>query len=410
MLPEIRLAFTDDLLRMSDIETLCFSSPWDRDTLTRFLEAPSCRTWTARLDGGIRGYLCACFQSGGLHVVNLAVHPGFRRMGLASALLRMAEEWAERLGAASSVLEVRAGAVAAVELYRRRGYGFDAGLESYYSDGEDGIRMTKSLVPRLETASVAYRLFTECGSVPPVGVVLGSGLSWLAEEFGVGCQMNYSDLLGEHSRHVPGHPGRLACSECGRFVFLLGRRHHYQGYSGSEISALPGILGDMGVRFWILTSSSGAVDPSLSPGDAVLFRDHVNFTGCVPEEGPGRVRPSVYSARLREAAMEASIETGAELREGLFACVSGPAYETSAEIGFLKENGFSTVSMSTVPEALLLSSRGLEVAGLSLVTNAASPGAVLTHEEVLSSQERVRSRQGGFMSAFLRKAASIGLQ
>ncbi len=193
-------------------------------------------------------------------------------------------------------------------------------------------------------------------------------------------------------------------------MFLLGRRHHYQGYSGSEISTLPGTLGDMGVRFWILTSSSGAVDPSLSPGDAVLFRDHVNFTGCVPETGPGRVRPSVYSARLREAAREASSETGAELREGIFACVSGPAYETSAEIRFLQENGFSTVSMSTVPEALLLSSRGLEVAGLSLVTNAASPGAVLTHEEVLSSQERLRSRQGGFMSAFLRKAASIGLQ
>ncbi|MBN2587469.1 MAG: GNAT family N-acetyltransferase [Candidatus Fermentibacteraceae bacterium] len=410
MYPELRLASRTDIPAMLEIEQLSFSCPWDWETLSSCIGSPACRTWTARMKGVVRGYVSACLETEGLHIVNLAVHPSYRRKGLASALLDTAEGWGERLGAVSALLEVRTGAVAARELYDQRAYRELERLEGYYPDGEDGLLLVRSLVPREDTAAMAWRIMERCGKVPATGVVLGSGLSWLAEESGIRCSLDYGDVMEESSSQVPGHPGRLVFSECGRFVFLLGRRHHYQGYSDDQISVLPGILGDLGVSRWILTSSSGAVDPSLKPGDAVLFRDHVNFTGCVPSSGPWRIRPSVYSRLLAAAARDAALESGTVVREGLFACVSGPAYETSAEIEFLNGKGFSTVSMSTVPEALLLSSMGFEVSAVSLITNEAAPGAVLTHEEVLASQGRVHAMQGKFMSAFLRKAASFGLQ
>ncbi len=409
MFPEIRLAGTCDVDPMLEIENLSFPSPWARDMLLQCIHGRSCRTWTARTGGETAGYISCRLHDGSLHIINLAVHPAQRRSGFATSLLRTAESWGARLGASRSNLEVRESSFPARQLYEKDGYRTTDNLEAYYDDGESALTMEKDLVPDPITSRIAVRIAEGCRSIPPVGIILGSGLSWLAEGMGIKSSMSYGSILGESTRELPGHPGRLAFSRCGRFVFLEGRRHHYQGYSAGEISLLPMVLADLGVRFWILTTSSGAVDPSLRPGDAVLFRDHVNFTGCVPETVHSRIRPSVYSSYLRDRALEASRETGTALREGVFACVSGPAYETSAEIMFLQRKGISTVSMSTSPEALYLSSMGMEVAGLSLVTNSASPGAVLTHEEVLASQERIREKQGDFMGSFLGKVAGVGL-
>jgi purine-nucleoside phosphorylase len=394
---------------MMEIENLSFPSPWERDVLLQCILGMSCRTWTARTGGGIAGYVSCRLHGGSLHIINLAVHPGHRRSGFATSLMRTAESWGERLGVTLSNLEVRESSFPARHLYEMAGYRVTDHLEYYYDDGEAALTMEKDLVPDSTTSGMAGRIAECCRTIPPVGVVLGSGLSWLAEGIGIGSTMSYRSIMGTSTQELPGHPGRLAFSSCGSFVFLQGRRHHYQGYSAREISLLPMVLADMGVRFWILTTSSGAVDPLLRPGDAVLFRDHVNFTGCVPETVYSRIRPSVYSGLLREKALEASRDTGTDLREGVFACVSGPAYETSAEIMFLQRKGISTVSMSTSPEALYLASMGMEVAGLSMVTNSASPGAVLTHEEVLASQERIREKQGAFMGSFLGKVAGIGL-
>ncbi|MBD3277083.1 MAG: GNAT family N-acetyltransferase [Candidatus Aegiribacteria sp.] len=410
MYPEIAIARGKDVPLIESIERTSFPFPWDTETLSACVELPSYRTWTAWLDGRIRGYITAVLDSGGLHIVNLAVEKDYRRIGIAGSLIESAESWAERLGADFSFLEVRESAVAARSLYSTSGYTQTALLDEYYCDGEKGLRFDKVLKPRSETSAVAFRILEVCSSIPPVGIVLGSGLSWLAEEFGVSIRTDFSAILGDSGPDLPGHPGEMLFSRCGRFVFLLGRRHYYQGYTGDEISLLPGVLCDLGVHTWILTSSSGAVDEDLRPGDAVLFRDHVNFTGCIPNIGRIRTGRSVYSEELRQAAIESASMAGSVLKEGIFACVSGPAYETSAEISFLQEHGFSTVSMSTVPEALLLAARGSEVAALSLVTNAAAPGAVVTHDEVLSSQESVRSKQHQFLSILAGKAASIALQ
>lgn len=410
MYPEIRLASLLDIPGIMSIENKAFPCPWDMETIIACIKSPSLRTWTARLDGRVAGYITAQLDVSGLHIVNLAADEEKRRLGLATFLLRTAESWGGRLGAAVSYLEVRESSLPALALYAESNYMRTRCVRNYYPDGESGIEFRKTIHPDGNTSAIAERILRRCSVIPPVGVILGSGLSWLAEGFGAESEISYEELLGESGADVPGHPGKISFSSCGRFLFMLGRRHHYQGYAGDEISLLPGVLGDLGVSAWILTSSSGAVDTELYPGDAVLFRDHVNFSGCVPEGADGRVGRSVYSERLREAARKAAARTGTELREGVFASVSGPAYETSAEIKFLKNNHFSTVSMSTVPEALLLSARGFDVAALSLVTNAASPEAVVTHEEVLASQVKVRMKQEAFLGSFIREAASVELQ
>ncbi len=410
MFPEIRLASTIDIPDIMDIEVKSFPYPWDTETITACVESPAFRTWTSRFEGRVAGYITAELDTSGLHIVNLATGKDERRQGLATCLLRTAESWGRRLGAATSLLEVRNSALPALALYEKNGYIRTRLIRRYYPDGEDGQEFRKNILPNRVTTAIAERIISRCTIIPPVGVILGSGLSWLAEEFGSSLEIGYEELLGETSPEVPGHPGKISFSRCGRFVFMLGRRHHYQGYIGDEISLLPGVLGDLGVTAWILTSSSGAVDTELRPGDAVLFRDHVNFSGCVPECIIGRVGRSVYSDRLRKAAEKAAQRTGIELKQGIFASVSGPAYETSAEIGFLKNMCFSTVSMSTVPEALLLASRGFDVAAVSLVTNSASPEEVLTHEEVLSSQGTVKIKQEDFLSSFIREVASVELQ
>jgi purine-nucleoside phosphorylase len=408
MYPDVRLASTSDVKRMLEIEERSFPSPWDRELLLECIMGPGCRTWTAVSDGILTGYVSCRLEPDGLHILNLAVHPSHRGMGFASALLQHSEDWGSRLGAHRVFLEVREGSLPARRLYSKRGYSVACSLGEYYSDGSKGLRLEKGIRPDFETARMAEAIAGRCDTIPSVGVVLGSGLAWLAEETGVNFRIGYDEIMESSLPEVPGHPGELAFSSCGRYVFLLGRRHHYQGYGGTEISILQTVLCDLGVRYWILTSSSGAVDPSLEPGDAVLFRDHVNFTGCIPDMVRGRVRPSVYSERLRDAAKNAAEEAGTDLGDGVFACVSGPAYETSVEIDFLQRKGISTVSMSTAPEALRISSLGMEVAGLSLVTNSAVPGAVLTHEEVLSTQSRIRKVQGRFLQAFLRRAAIMG--
>ncbi|MEN8207902.1 MAG: GNAT family N-acetyltransferase [Candidatus Fermentibacteria bacterium] len=410
MYPEIRLASISDVPGIISIENQAFPFPWDTETITACIESPSLRTWVSRLDGRVAGYITAQLDVSGLHIVNLAADEEKRRLGLATCLLQTAESWGCRLGAAVSFLEVRESALPAMSLYEENAYVRTRLVTDYYPDGENGVEFRKTIHPDSNTAAIAGRIRSRCAVIPPVGVILGSGLSWLAEGFGSELEISYEELFGESGSEVPGHPGTMSFSSCGRFLFLLGRRHHYQGYAGDEISVLPGVLGDLGVSAWILTSSSGAVDTDLRPGDAVLFRDHVNFAGCVPESTCGRVRRSVYSDRLRTAAEYAASRTGTKLLEGVFASVSGPAYETSAEIKYLKNNCFSTVSMSTVPEALLLSSRGFDVAALSLVTNAASPEAVVTHEEVLSSQGKVRVKQEAFLASFIREAALIELQ
>jgi len=394
---------------MMKLEAGIFGDPWDGYTMNQCISGSGFRSWVAMMDGAVRGYVSAVSGSKKLHIINLAVEKDYRNMGFGRCLLKAAEGWGRRLGAAGCFLEVRESSIPAISLYRKCGYRESGLVEDYYADGESGVLMTKPVTPLEPFSQMAGIILERWGRIPRVGVVLGSGLSWLADAFEAADHIPYGEIMERTDPHVPGHPGKMSRSRCGGYAFFLGRRHYYQGYDGEEIALLPAVLSDLGVTRWILTSSSGAVDHSLRPGDAVLFRDHVNFAGCIPEDPPCRTGWKIYSPGLRAAAHRAADTAGVSISEGTFAAVSGPAYETSAEIRFLQRKGMATVSMSTVPEVLMLASLGCEVAALSLVTNAASPGAVLTHSEVLSSQEAVREKQGRFLDAFIREAATYEL-
>lgn len=362
----------------------------------------------AMADGAIAGYVCVLLADLDLlHIANLAVLPRYRNQGIGSLLIQIAEKWGSRVGAYASSLEVRRENTLAVDLYRKLGYWVQTSLRDYYGKGEDGLRYIKELQSDPPSRSLYAALRNALGSIPGTGVILGSGLSWAAELFGESLFVPYSNLPGQEDEFVPGHPGRVSVSKCGRFVFLQGRRHRYQGYDGDAITALPGACSDLGTHTWILTTSSGGVDPSFEVGDAMVFRDHVNLSCCTPSGHLGSTGDGVYSRDLVKLALDVGESTGSRVHSGVFACVAGPSYETPAELALLRSHGVSAVSMSTAQEALLLSGRGCRVLGLSTITNTAESETAVTHEEVLAAQSIVREKQVSFIGQLLEKTALI---
>ncbi len=404
---ELRLAEAELLPWAMDMERKIFEDPWPEWAFRRILHSPGRLFLAAFTEGSPSGYSVAEVDTRGLHVTNLAVDESRRRRGVGACLMAAVEAWGRRMGQSVSRLEVRETNSAAAEFYRRLGYVVGKRIPGYYGGRCDALLMFRHMEARpaeRRRAALAAALGSGLRARPRVGVVLGSGLSWLAGDFGVGAEIDNAALPGMAGESLPGHPGKVVQSADGRLVFLLGRRHGYQGFDGDQVSLLPGALADLGVDRWVLTSSSGAVDPSLSVGDAVLFRDHLNLSGTVSSLFEGRPR-ACYRPELRRGALELAREMEAPVREGLFACCSGPEYETSAEIGLLRRMGVSTVSMSTAPEALALVAQGCAVLAMSLVTNAADPEGEVTHREVLEAREVVGRRQGGFLRELLSRMA-----
>lgn len=395
---------------MAEIERQCFPCPWSESQINMFIRPfAGTRSWVAKCCGEIVGYVCAGLSdSGMLHLANLVVVPRLRKTGIAAQLMNVAESWGSRTGANAAFLEVRRENSTAIELYRKRGYWLQTVLSGFYGQGSDGLRLLKELSKSPAETELARTLVTRIDVPPPVGVILGSGLSWVVEFFGEAFGLEYTSLPGFQPHEIPGHPGRLSISSCGRFGFLTGRRHSYQGFDADSIALLPGVMSDLGTTCWILTSSSGAVNPSYEVGDAMIFEDHVNLSCSVPTDLQGRTGSTIYSRELIELAGLVAAETGNGIHSGKFACVSGPTYETQAELEFLRANGVSAVSMSTAPESLLLSGRGCDVLALSLITNT-SGSEGLTHDEVLSAQGAVQKKQSGFIELLLERAAEYAV-
>ncbi len=347
--------------------------------------------------------LVGCISAGAqddgvLHILSLAVLPGFRRRGLGTRLLSAAVHWGSMRGLNRACLEVRAGSPEIRRLYGRLGFREEGRLDDYYGDGEAAVVMGRAVPGRPEVARAARELYGHFrGAVPRVGVILGSGLGWLAgPPEGRRSVTPYDGIPGMAGSGVPGHSGMLSTNRRGTVVFLQGRRHRYQGFDGDEIVLLPSALASIGVDTWLLTTSSGALASGLRTGDAVIIEDHVNVSGCVP--GVPSVPPgTVYSPGLRERAFRLARVLGAPVSGGIFGCVSGPAYETAAEVAFLAESGISVVSMSTAQEAMALVSQGCRVLGVALVTNEVAQGDSVSHSEVLGAQRTVSARLGRFL-------------
>ena len=248
---------------------------------------------------------------------------------------------------------------------------------------------------RLAALEAAVRART--GLVPRVGIVLGSGLGSLADDLEDPVAIPFGELPGWPAATAPGHVGLLLLGRLGGVpvAALQGRFHLYEGNAPGLVVQPVLLFRRLGASTVILTNAAGGVDPGYGPGTLMVIADHLNLTGMTPLLGPNadELGPrfpdmtDVWSPRLRSALHAAGAAEDIKLDEGVYAGLLGPSYETPAEVRMLRGLGADAVGMSTVLEAVAARWAGLEVCGISLVTNAGAgySGQPLTHEEVLEA-------------------------
>jgi purine-nucleoside phosphorylase len=246
-------------------------------------------------------------------------------------------------------------------------------------------------------------------SAPQIAVVLGSGLGDFADALGDSVTIPYGEIPHWPVSDVMGHAGQLVVGSLGgkRIAALSGRTHFYEGRGLGAVVFGVRTMGRLGVRHIIFTNAAGGINTGFAQGALMVIDDHINLIGTNPLVGPNDERfgarfpdmSEVYSARLRAIADTAAAEENIRLFHGIYVAVHGPSYETPAEIRFLRSIGADAVGMSTVPEAIAARHMGLEVLGISCITNMAA-GILpqpLVHEEVMATARRVR----GAFSALL---------
>ena len=251
--------------------------------------------------------------------------------------------------------------------------------------------------------------------VPTVAVVLGSGLGDFASRLSNSISLPYNVIPNWPASTVIGHEGRLAIGDLDgrRVAALAGRAHFYEGHDLRTVTFPTRVLGVLGVKTLILTNSAGGVNTQFSPGRLMVIDDHINLMGANPLTGSNDERfgprfpdmTDVYSPRLRNAADEAAASLGFELLHGVYAACQGPSYETPAEIRYLRKIGADAVGMSTVPEAIAARHMGLEVLGISCITNMAA-GVLprpLNHEEVLDVARQARDTFGSLLQTIIKR-------
>jgi purine-nucleoside phosphorylase len=249
--------------------------------------------------------------------------------------------------------------------------------------------------------------------VPEVGIVLGSGLGGLADELQDPVAIPFSELPGWPSATAPGHVGRLLLGKLGGrpVAMLQGRFHLYEGNAPGLVVQPVLLFRRLGADVVVLTNAAGGLDPSFGPGTLMVISDHLNFTGENPLIGPnadaiGDRFPDMtdaWSRRLRARLHDAGRAEGVELAEGVYVGLVGPNYETPAEVRHYASVGGHAVGMSTVMECIAARWAGLEVCGISLVTNAGAgyTGEPLAHEEVLAAGAEAGPRLGRVIKRFV---------
>ena len=258
---------------------------------------------------------------------------------------------------------------------------------------------------RVEEAAAAIR--RRCPAPPEAAIVLGSGLGDVAGALADAVTIPYAELPHWPAATVVGHPGRLVVGRFAgrRVAALAGRVHLYEGHDAAGVVFAARVMGRLGVGALVLTNAAGGVNTALTPGTLMIIDDHINLLGVNPLAGGNDDRfgprfpdmSEVYARRLRRIADEAAAARGVTVAHGVYAACLGPSYETPAEIRYLRTIGADAVGMSTVPEAIAARHMGLDVLGISCITNMAA-GVLpqpLDHQEVLETAQRVR---GAFTS------------
>ena len=238
--------------------------------------------------------------------------------------------------------------------------------------------------------------------IPQIAVVLGSGLGSFASSLGRAISVPYSDIPHWPASSVVGHEGRLVIGDvAGRHIAALsGRAHFYEGHDLWTVTFATRVLGVLGVKTLILTNAAGGINTGFNPGDLMVIDDHINLLGSSPLVGPNDERfgprfpdlTNVYSPRLRSLADDTAASQSRTLRHGVYVACHGPSYETPAEVRYLRMIGADAVGMSTVPEAIVARHMGIDVLGISCITNCAA-GVLpqpLNHDEVIETATRVR--------------------
>jgi len=246
---------------------------------------------------------------------------------------------------------------------------------------------------KLEETVASVRERTE--RTPTVGVILGSGLGQLVDRM-TDCEaIDYRDLPHFPTTTVAGHAGKLVLGNIGnvQVAALQGRFHYYEGHDMRTVAYPTAFLKHFGVKTLIVSNSAGGINRDFAPGDLMLITDHINLFATNPliglnDERLGPRFPDMteaYSPRLIGIADSAAGEMGLKFRRGVYAGLSGPCYETAAEIRYLAHGGADAVGMSTVPEVIAARYLGLEVLGISCITNMATGIATVkhAHEEVV---------------------------
>jgi purine-nucleoside phosphorylase len=253
---------------------------------------------------------------------------------------------------------------------------------------------------------------------PTVGLVLGSGLSSLADAIESPDIIPYSDIPNWPQSTVSGHAGRLVIGNLsGQTVLVMqGRSHFYEGHPIHQITLPVRVMSLLGIETYLVTNAAGGMNPDFSAGDLMLIRDHINLPGMAgnnPLRGPNATEfgprfpdmTTPYDADLRQLAHNTADDLGFELREGVYVFVAGPSYETPAELRYLRLIGGDAVGMSTVPSVVVARHAGLRVLGISTITNMALPdpplGTVLSHEEVLETGEKILPRLSALIQAIV---------
>jgi purine-nucleoside phosphorylase len=254
---------------------------------------------------------------------------------------------------------------------------------------------------------------------PRVGVVLGSGLGGFADELKDAAKIPYQGIPGFAKSTVIGHAGRLVIgtTQGTPVAAMQGRVHVYEGYPIRDVVFPIRVLGAMGVRAVVLTNAAGGINREYKQGALVLIRDHINLQCQNPLIGANEERFGVrfpdmteaYSQTFRDLARDEARKLDIELRDGVYAALPGPSYETPAEIRFLRTIGADLVGMSTVSEVIAARHLKMSVLGISCVTNAAA-GVLdkpLDHEEVMATTERVKGDFVALIRAVLPRIAAV---
>jgi purine-nucleoside phosphorylase len=250
---------------------------------------------------------------------------------------------------------------------------------------------------------------------PAVGVILGSGLGSVVDSIDVEATISYGEIPGARASTVVGHQGKMLFGRAGDVpvVVMQGRVHFYEGYEMEEVTFLSRVIGRLGIKKLVVTNAAGGVNTAFSSGDLMLISDHINFMGVNPLRGPNVEELGVrfpdmteaYSEGLREQAKDVARDLGVKVQEGVYLALSGPTYETPAEIRAFRVLGADAVGMSTVPEVIAMSHMNIPVLGISCITNMAA-GILkqkLTHQEVIDTTNRVQKEFTALVLGILKR-------